>query len=267
MPKLGVKKRLVKKEVYYPYRGYANTIRVIKLLGKSNYCSTKEIAEKIGGKTPHPHNRTLHLLEKLESLEYVNKFRLLLNKNHTCTYCKKSTRYLEREDNLVEELEFLAENKKNNQGLIANDEHVLGRLIYPTCFGCGQTAKDYDHLDDEYKVTNYRYWSLSYNGLFANYHLLKGEKKYDFVKLNDGDKIFKMMKMLLQNQKKELVERLNYSLKQIYLIKPTVLNHIEEWYNDMVVKVSQMNISKTQNLEFSEYKKGIRWMTIQRKLS
>ena len=275
MPKSHVRHRKVEKILYYRKKSRRTANRILKLLAKNNYISTEGFVKEFTRKWEWPHNQMKDRLRYLVDLDYCQEYILVSNPLHQCNYCK-STNYFVNVDSIESAKKTLEDNKLLRQEakekedfnpknwFYCKDQHVLGRLIGLTCAGCNEYVES--HRDDEYKIRNYSYWTLTENGLYATLAILKREELYDYIKNHTKNKILNLVYILLQSQKKEYVEMLINSIKQTLQAKPMVSKVSEDWYDEINTEIRKMKDDKVSNPKLKEYKKEIESLYISKQL-
>jgi len=266
MPKQSQKLIGLKNKVYYPEKDHILASKLLKVLSKYPFSSTVILSEKCTKKGyTYSQKRILITLSRLKEMNYSSEYATVSRKDHVCNFCKKSTRYFVERNSLDNSIDILDENKikrekaKKNKDYDPNhwfhckDGCVLGRLIGLQCFNCKKHVES--KKNDEYKIGSYRYWSLSKNGKFVMLALLQGSFQYDFIKQNNQNEVFKLLDILLHSQKKEIVTRLIYKIKQNIRIDPKLNNVVQNWYQDILPTIQKLNVSK--DLPLYEYQKEI----------
>ncbi|OLB91879.1 MAG: hypothetical protein AUH25_01610 [Thaumarchaeota archaeon 13_1_40CM_38_12] len=268
MPKLRRKAISTEKQVYYPKKSRTNAFRILKLLAQKGRLSTKQIAADLGTKWAYPHRRIKSIMTELEELGYCDEYRLILNTNALCESCKESKRFLVKGSSLSKGLETLANNIKfrdeaskkegfdPTQWFSCKSGHVLGQLISPRCFACDTTVMG--HFQDEYKILQDRYWTLSNNGKLALFLLLKSKSLSNFIAKNIDHKIIELVDVLLKSQKKDLVKILYYNLQQTTISNPNLQKVANDWYIETRNKILDMKLDEIDN-PLSEYKNKYRY--------
>lgn len=267
MPEQAQKLLGLKNKVYYPEKDHVLASKLLKVLSNTPFSTTATLAEKCTKKRyAYSQKRILTTLSRLKELNYCSEYATVTRKEHVCKECEKSFRYFVERNDLDNALLNLKQNKtkrlkvENTKGynptqwFQCEDGYVLGRLVWLQCFNCG------NHFDmknnDEYKIGTYRYWNLSENGKFVMLALLQGSTQHDFIKMNNQNDVFKLLDILLHSQKKEIVTRLVYKIKQNILLNPVLTNIVQSWYKDILLLVSEIKCNP--GLPLYEYQKEIK---------
>jgi len=251
-------------KLYYPYKDYIHVMAILKYLTEIRYLSTNAIAEKLGKGWTYPQKRVKQITFRLEELGYCTDYRLVSNTSHICDQCKNSTSYLVQTKSLEGALETLENNKRNREEAKKKDTynskdwfrckegHVLGRHISLECFYCNKHIES--HRDEQYKIQQDRYWTLSYNGELVILGILKAKKQYDFIKSHTHNKIIKLVDILLVSVKKDYVERLVNSIKYTIGMKPNLERTADEWYRDINKIILEMKVDEEHQPQLTKYK-------------
>lgn len=262
MNKSLIRSKKVKKILYYPRKNYRNAIRTLKMLTKTDFMSIQNIAEKLGN---IPHLRTKLQLEYLAELGYVDEYGLVWNSDHPCEFCKKSKRFLTSRDLLDSAKETLENNKQKRElakkkkdynpknWFHCKDGHVLGRLVWLECFSCYKHVEE--HKDEEYKIQQDRYWTLSYNGMLVMLGLLTSDQLNKFIEKHTNNEIFELVNALLKSQNKNLAERLLSRIKKNMDTDPLVIKYAEGWYDEMKPIVFRMKVDANRFPELAKFKR------------
>jgi len=253
--------------VYYPEKDHILAFKLLGILSKHPFTSTVGLAEKCSKKLyTYSQKRTLTTLSRLKEMDYCIDYNTVSREEHVCNFCKNCSKYFEHYDSLNNTISLYAENKIEREKAKKQDNYdpqyyfhvtegyVLGRQVNLRCFNCLEYVKS--EKKNEYKIGHYRYWSLSENGKYVMLSLLHGSKLYEFIKQNNQDKIFKMLDVLLHSQKKEIVSRLIYKIKQNILISPVLTTVVDSWYNEILLTV--FKIKCDSNSLLYEYQKEIK---------
>lgn len=267
MPKQSQKLIGLKNQVYYPGKDHILASKLLKVLSKYPFSSTAVLSEKCTMRDyAYSQKRILITLSRLKEMDYCSEYATVSRKEHVCNFCEKSTRYFVERNSLDGSIEILDENKIKREKAKKNKDYdpkhwfhckvgyVLGRLVWLQCFNCEKHIDSKN--DDEYKMGSYRYWSLSQNGKFVMLALLQSSPQYDFIKQNNQNEIFRLLDILLHSQKKEIVTRLIYKIKQNIRIDPKLNNVVQNWYQDILPTIQKLNVSK--DLPLYEYQKEIK---------
>jgi len=243
VPKIGIS--LTKP--YYPYKDYNNSSKILSYLSENRNLSTHQITEKLGRGYSYSQRRVTTMLNRLKELQYCEEYRIVSNSSHECDFCKSSKRYLVLPDSLKNTIKTLEKNKKPR-----DEVHILGRQICLECFYCNEHIES--HLDEQYKVQQDRYWTLSYNGELVILGILKGKKQYDFIKSHTHNKIIDLVGILLMSGKKEYVKRLVNNLKRTIEITPNLGRTVNNWYIDVNNTISKMKVDNENQPQLAKYK-------------
>jgi len=269
MTKQGTKKRNSSKQVYYPYKDKRHVMTILNNLSSNAYVSTHEIANIIGKNRSHPQKRVTQVLNRLKEFDYVSDYRLVSNSNHTCNFCKNSTRYLVTTESLEGGIHTLKINMKrrdeaknkpyynSKDWFNCNKGYILGRLISMTCEECNMFVNDPTHFDEQYKIHPKRLWTLTQNGELAILAILEGEKLYEFINTHVHNRIIELAKILLESGKKEYVKQLTYSLEFTLGSKSNLKSTGEEWYDETRNTIHDMKIDEEKFPALAKYQKNI----------
>lgn len=272
------------KQVYYPYypdKDYSLAYKILKILSKDGFQSTKSIAESLGDKKPYSQKRVIQTLERLKELRYCTEYSVialtdekktersemekekiewLTYEGKTCQCPEKdSRRYFLTKEQLDNGLKIIKENKEESSWVKSKSgTHVIGRaissVICPICF-----KAVYLKLDEEYefKKFNERRWSHLPNGEFAMLQLLKGKQLDNFILECQYNNVFELAGIFLQTQRRELVNRLIESLKPLTDYTPDLSEACEKWRRQMRGFVMKIKFDDNQ-LQFVKYQNKIR---------
>lgn len=266
MRKLGTRVKKLEKILYYPKKNYHSAIGILKLLAENDFLTTNSISDKLGKKWEIPHSRIKFQMEYLVELGYCLEYGLVSNAKHTCDHCGKSYSYLIPTDSIKRALQNLSKNKKlRDEAKITDPEkfnptqwfqceegNVLGRLIWLSCSNCYKTVQS--HGEEQYKIRNYRYWSLSNNGLYVMLGILKKESLYKFVERFKTDRVLELINVLLKSQRKEDVDQLVTYLKLEMKIKSNVTKPVTTWFNEVIPSIRHKEIDPNKFPLLSDYK-------------
>src|SRR3989442_10308565 len=114
------------------------------------------------------------------------------------------------------------------------------------------------HFQDEYKILQDRYWTLSNNGKLALFLLLKSKSLSNFIAKNIDHKIIELVDVLLKSQKKDLVKILYYNLQQTTISNPNLQKVANDWYIETRNKIFDMKLDEIDN-PLSEYTNKYRY--------
>lgn len=236
---------------YYPYRDKKHVKQILKMLAKDRFLTTHKIAESLGRKWEYPQNRVIQRMERLKNLGYCEEYNCVIGAEHKCG----SKRYLVENEKLEKGLKFVEENKKKGYGLVCKEGYMLGRLLYEkVCYECPERVEPI--LDEEYKILNERYWSLTSDGEFAVLPLLKEKNRHDFITNHKHNKVLNLMDILLKSYRKEHVKTLiNYVESESNSPKLTTVAY--KWYNDMNSLIMKWEVDSTRFPELAEYKRSL----------
>lgn len=260
MPNSRLKSKSVKKQVYYRRKDYQKGIKALKFIAKKPFSSTHHIAEKLGDGFAIPQNRVIGIMNHLKELDYCEEYSKIFNEKYVCVYCKKTHYYLVERERLDFVLEENEERKKRGNKFVSKEGYVRDRPITIVCDNCFRVPEPHD---DEFKISKrkkdyYKYWKLSYNGLFVLLTLLTGKTLEKFITDNQDNDIFKLLKILMSTQNKNYVENLIVELKHTFVSIPESGETVTHWVSQMNNILLKSKIDKKRFPELVAYVDEVR---------
>lgn len=284
MPESRTKRKKVAKNLSYPrslsipyypknYRHKSTAIKILKILSRRQMLSTEEIANELVSRHSYSHARVKMIMSYLTELDYCEQYGVVINKNHTCPFCKESKTLLVKSDILESAIQRIESDRKaisdyqNKEGfdknlyIICDKGFVVGKLISITCKSCKNSIPISPHFNDEYKIQQdkngnlYKYWNLSYNGILVLLAMLKPMAKLSFIAKHTDHKIIELVNVLLHSRKKEHLDILYNALQETNLIKPNLQKVADDWLNETRNKLVKIKLNPQLDSSLFEYEK------------
>ncbi|MEX0861597.1 hypothetical protein [Nitrosopumilus sp.] len=257
----------LRRKFYYPRNNYRTAVKIIKYLEIHRFPTTKMISDA----TVNNHHDTKITMEFLKKLGYVEEYRIVVNSDHKCMHCKKSSQFVVSADSIQSSLEIL---ENNHQAMIRNKskpdfkrkdyfpyekDHVLGRLAWMECKQC----QKHDESANEilFKISQNRLWTLTNRGKYIFLVLFKDEKLTKIIRDNLDVKIFELIYALKQSAEKLSVKNLISKLNRTKHDDDESIFEIilSEWYESNFEKVMNTKYSDSLHQPLIDYQEKYKW--------
>jgi hypothetical protein len=102
---------------------------------------------------------------------------------------------------------------------------------------------------EKHKSQTNNLWTISCVGNLVSLIIFKDDEFYSFINQHKEERFYKMIHVLIENSKKDLVKLLIDRLNEINNDQLKIETIAKNWYNDMRVKISKMDTSRYPELE------------------
>ena len=228
----------------YPYRDHKLGLKLLRILNKGKELTTNETRESLGLKSPYSQKKVRTTFERLNELGYCEEYE---NKS-------KLTKWIS--------LESLNKSKHMKNKFIPAQLHSNWEKINNYTF---HKKKSSNYIlaritidgEKQFCIENrIRRWNISFKGKLL---LLIFEKQsfYKFIKETSNYKVIKRAQILLNSNKREIVDMLTNRLKKSYDIGFNLENIANEWYDETTKSISKMSLDKGKYPELVKLKSEI----------
>lgn len=214
----------------YPYRDHLLALKLLRILSKENELTTNEIREKIGIRSPSQ-KKVRITFERLNELGYCEE--------HENT--NKITKWMSLESlNKTKHMK----SKFNPKRLGSNWERINGYTFHKLKSSNYISVQITVEGAKQFCIENrLRRWKISFKGKLLL--LISDNQSFsNFIKNNSENPIIKRVQILLDSNKRELVNMLKARLKNSYHIGQDLGKIANEWYDETTQIISKMNLNK-----------------------
>lgn len=228
----------------YPYRDHKLGLKLLRMLNKGRELTTNEARESLGSRSPYSQKKVRMTFERLNELGYCEEHE---DKN-------RITEWISLE--LLNTPKHLKD-KFNPKKLNSNWEKVNGYTFHKIKSSNYILARITIDGKKQFCIENrVRRWKISFKGKLL---LLIFEKQnfQKFIKENTNYVVMKRAKILIDSNKKELVDMLLNRLIISYETGFNLEKTANEWHDETTKSISKMNVDKKKFPELGKLKSSI----------
>jgi len=224
--------------------------RVFRKISETKYLMSSEIVIKLSSyrKAQPTTHRINKILELFKEYDYVKEFGIITGTTHQCK--SKSKQYFFEIDKKERILKVIQKNAKVEKHRTIKGKKLTKIKCLLICKFCKRSVLV--KLRGNSKILAERCWDLSFNGTLIALSFLEDEESWDLIK-NSNNEILRLAKILLENQKKYLVDILQERLRKKAKEEPDLIPIAKSWYKEMLKKILKFKIDKSNQPEFVKY--------------
>lgn len=214
----------------YPYRDHVLALRLLRILSKENELTTNETRENLGIRSPSQ-KKVRITFERLNELGYCEEHENI----------NQVTKWMSLESlNKTKHMR----GKFNPKKLGSNWERINGYTFHKLKSSNYVLAQiTIDGVKQFCIESRLRRWKISFKGKLLL--LISDNQSFrNFIKNNLENPTIKLVQILLDSNKRELVNMLKARLKNSYYAGLDLGKIANEWYDETTHIISKMNLNK-----------------------
>jgi len=219
-------------------------LKLLRILSKRKECTTNEARDSLGVKFPYSQQKVRITFERLNEVGYCEEYE---NKN-------KLTKWISLES--LNKSKYM-KGEFNSKKLKSNWERINDYTFHKKQSSNYVLARITVGGEKQFCIeSRLRRWKISFKGKLL---LLIFEKQSfrKFIKKNLNYLVIKRADLLLNSNKKELVNMLLNRLKKSYSAGFNLEKIANEWYDETIQSISKMSIDKEKYPELDKLKSEI----------